>query len=54
MPHFFTRSGERGLPDAPWMEATLKVTEAVCCTGCRHCHLLEAGAYRKDAIEVAT
>jgi hypothetical protein len=36
MPHFFTRSGEQGLPDAPWIEATLKITEAVCCTGCRH------------------
>ena len=51
MPHFFTRSGEQGLPDSPWIEATLKVTEAVCCTGCRHCHLLEAGTGR-HALEV--
>src|ERR1700758_43490 len=29
MPHFFTRSGEQGLPDTPWIEATLKVTEAI-------------------------
>ena len=51
MPHFFTRSGEQGLPATPWIEATLKVTEAVCCTGCRHCHLLEAGT-RRQALEV--
>jgi hypothetical protein len=47
MPHFFTRSGEQGLPDATWIEATLKVTEAVCCTGCRHSHLLEAGTVKR-------
>jgi hypothetical protein len=43
MPHFFTRSGEPAPPDTAWIEATLKITEAVCCAGCRHCHLLEAG-----------
>jgi hypothetical protein len=48
MPHFFTRSGEQGLPDSAWIEATLKVTEAVCCTGCRHCHLLEAGTVKHE------
>ena len=37
-PYFFTRSGEQGLPDTPRIEATLKVTEVVCCTGCCHCH----------------
>ena len=42
MPHFLTRSGELGSPDSAWIDATLKVTEAVCCTGCRHNHLLEA------------
>ena len=51
MPHFFTRSGEPGLPDTAWIEATRKITEAVCCTGCRHCHLLEAETV-KHAIEV--
>ena len=48
----YLRSGEQGLPDPAWIEATLKVTEAVCCTGCRHCHLLEAGT-RKHALEVS-
>jgi hypothetical protein len=42
VPHFLTRSGEPGPPDSLWTDATLKVTEAVCCCGCRHSHLLEA------------
>ena len=42
MPHFLTRSGEPGPPDSQWIDATLKATEAVCCCGCRHSHLLEA------------
>ena len=42
MPHFLTRSGEPGPPESRWTDATLRVTEAVCCCGCRHSHLLEA------------
>jgi hypothetical protein len=42
IPHFLTRSGEAGPPGPLWMDAALKVTEAVCCCGCRHSHLLEA------------
>lgn len=42
MPHFLSRSGEPGPPESQWTDATLKVTEAVCCCGCRHSHLLEA------------
>ena len=42
MPHFLTRSGEPGPPDSLWTDATLKATEAVCCCGCRHSHLIEA------------
>lgn len=42
VPHFLTRSGEPGPPGPLWTEATMKVTEAVCCCGCRHSHLLEA------------
>ena len=42
IPHFLTRSGEAGPPGPLWTDATLKVTEAVCCCGCRHSHLLEA------------
>ena len=43
MPHFYARNGELAPPDAIWTDATLKITEAVCCPGCRHCHLLESG-----------
>jgi len=41
IPHFLTRSGEPGPPGPLWTDAVLKVTEAVCCCGCRHSHLLE-------------
>ena len=43
MPHFYARSGELAPPEAIWTSATQKITEAVCCPGCRHCHLLEPG-----------
>jgi hypothetical protein len=40
-PVFYTRSGEAvGLPIEFQLAAT-KLTSAVACTGCRHCHLLE-------------
>ena len=42
IPDFLTRSGEPGPPGPLWTDATLKATEAVCCCGCRHSHLLEA------------
>ena len=48
MPHFFTRGGEDSAPDDSWIEACLKATEAVCCIGCRHCHLLEAGVVKQE------
>jgi hypothetical protein len=51
MPHFLTRSGEPGPPDSLWIDATLKATEAVCCCGCRHSHLLEA-APAPELVEV--
>jgi len=51
MPHFLTRSGEPGPPDLLWTDATLKATEAVCCCGCRHSHLLEA-APAPELVEV--
>ena len=47
MPHFLTRSGEPGPPDSVWIDATIKATEAVCCCGCRHSHLLEAAPVPK-------
>jgi hypothetical protein len=42
-PVFYTRSGERvALPNEP-QDAATRITAAVCCVGCRHCHLLEPG-----------
>jgi hypothetical protein len=49
MPHFYARSGELAPPGATWTNATLKITEAACCCGCRHCHLLEAGMSSSSA-----
>jgi hypothetical protein len=40
-PFFFKKNGEEELPPATALDALLKVTEAVCCVGCKHSHLLE-------------
>ena len=31
------------LPPESFLDPLLKITEAVCCVGCRHSHLLELG-----------
>jgi hypothetical protein len=54
MPHFYARSGEFAPPDATWTNATLKITEAACCCGCRHSHLLEAGVSSSSSSPVPT
>jgi hypothetical protein len=43
-PVFYSRSGEvlAVPPEFGW--AVARLTTAVCCVGCRHCHLLEPGA----------
>jgi hypothetical protein len=43
-PSFFKKNGEEEPPPATVLDALLKVTEAVCCVGCKHSHLLEMGA----------
>ena len=48
-PTFYTRSGEKSLPSLIWTDAVLKVTEAVCCVGCKHCHVLEPCIATADA-----
>lgn len=40
-PAFYTRSGEIVILPREFQAATARVTSAVACTGCRHCHLLE-------------
>jgi hypothetical protein len=51
-PTFFSRSGETSAPNELWTDAVLKVTEGVCCVGCKHCHLLEASVAMTPQEEV--
>jgi hypothetical protein len=39
-PVFYTRAGERILLPNDFQDAATRITSAVCCLGCRHCHLL--------------
>lgn len=39
-PVFYTRSGEDVILPVGFERATIQMTTAVCCLGCRHCHLL--------------
>jgi hypothetical protein len=43
IPRFLKRNGEDELPPVAFLDVLLKVTEAVCCAGCKHAHLLELG-----------
>lgn len=43
-PAFFSRSGEVLLVPAEFREAVTRISAAVCCVGCRHCHLLQPKA----------
>jgi hypothetical protein len=40
-PAFFSRSGEALLVPEEFQEAVTRISAAVCCIGCRHCHLLQ-------------
>ena len=40
-PVFYTRSGERAEFSKEFQRAGALITSAVCCIGCRHCHLLQ-------------
>ena len=39
-PVFYTRAGEHGVLPNDFRDAAHRITSAVCCVGCRHCHLL--------------
>jgi hypothetical protein len=39
-PVFYTRGGERVVLPNEFLDAAARITAAVCCLGCRHCHLL--------------
>ena len=60
MPRFFRRNGEEMLPPESFLDPLLKITEAVCCIGCKHSHLLELGrttttmtTMRQEALVIA-
>lgn len=40
-PAFFSRSGEALVVPDELQDAVKRITAAVCCIGCRHCHLLQ-------------
>jgi hypothetical protein len=40
-PVFYSRSGETALLPGEFQDAVARITAAVCCVGCRHCHLLQ-------------
>ena len=54
MPRFFKKNGEEELPPHSFLDALLKVTDAVCCVGCKHSHLLEADSSSAVSREEAT
>jgi hypothetical protein len=39
-PVFYTRAGEHVVLPNDFQDAATRITSAVCCLGCRHCHLL--------------
>jgi hypothetical protein len=43
-PAFYSRSGETVAVPPEFQDAVTRVSAAVCCLGCRHCHLLEPRA----------
>jgi hypothetical protein len=40
-PVFYSRSGEQAIVPSEFQDAVIRITSAVCCVGCRHCHLLQ-------------
>src|ERR1700691_6607898 len=50
-PVFYTRAGERVLLPNDFQDAATRITSAVCCLGCRHCHLLGPRLIAPDQAE---
>ena len=48
-PVFYSRSGETVNLPAEFQTAAARLTSAVACTGCRHCHILEPKPIEVDA-----
>ena len=52
-PVFYTRAGERVVLPNDFQDAATRITSAVCCLGCRHCHLLGPMPIAPDRTEDA-
>ena len=50
-PVFYTRAGERVVLPSDLQDAASRITSAVCCLGCRHCHLLGPRPIAPDRTE---
>jgi hypothetical protein len=50
-PVFYTRAGERVVLPNDFQDAATRITSAVCCLGCRHCHLLGPRLIAPDRAE---
>jgi hypothetical protein len=50
-PVFYTRAGERVVLPEDFQDAATRITSAVCCLGCRHCHLLGPRSITADRAE---
>jgi hypothetical protein len=50
-PVFYTRAGERVVLPNDFQDAAPRTTSAVCCLGCRHCHLLGSRVTAPDRTE---
>ena len=54
VPRFFKRNGDEQLPPEAFIDILMKVTEGVCCVGCKHTHLLELGTNHTRQKALAT
>jgi hypothetical protein len=50
-PVFYTRAGERFVLPNDFQDAATQIASAVCCLGCRHCHLLGPRLIAPDRTE---
>jgi hypothetical protein len=50
-PIFYTRAGERVVLPNDFQDAAIRITSAVCCLGCRHCHVLTPMSIAHDRME---
>jgi hypothetical protein len=55
-PVFYSRSGEPLAVPCEFQDAVARISAAVCCVGCRHCHLLQPKAIgcHLDPVSIAT